>query len=141
MRRGALRPNAIEALALLLALAIAWTYASPESFRPRRDRRETAESDLAAIGAALATYRSDSGDYPTTAQGLAALRTPPTSPPHPWNWRGPYVLRPLPHDPWGTPYAYRHDAETGDDGYVLTSYGADGRPGGEGERADVIVRR
>lgn len=104
------RPSVLEALASLLAIAIVWTFVSPQSFRPRRDPRATAESDLAAIQWALATYRAETGDYPTTAQGLAALLAMPAS--RPWNWRGPYVLQPILGDPWGNPYVYRRDDAT-----------------------------
>lgn len=131
------RPDAIEALAALLAVALAWTYVSPHSFRPREAARETAASDVAAIQAALATYHADSGEYPTTAQGLAALGAEPAAAPRPWNWQGPYVLRPLPRDPWGRPYAYASDGAR----YALASWGADGRPGGTGDAADLIERR
>lgn len=130
----------LEALASLLAIAIVWSYVSPQSFRPRRDPRATAQSDVDAIGAALETYRYDTGDYPATAQGLAALVEVPASS-RPWNWRGPYVRRRIPNDPWGNPYAYRCDAELGRDGCFALSHGADGRPGGQSDDADVTVHR
>ena len=138
MRIRVPRPTALEAIALVLALAIALTFVTPRSFRPWGDRRATARTDLIAIGAALETYRYDTGHYPTTVQGLAALVDTPAT--RPRNWRGPYVLRPIPSDPWGTPYAYRRDDAAGREDFFLASYGADRRPGGRGDSADVTVR-
>ena len=132
------RATVPEAIALVLALALVLTFVTPQSFRPRGDPRAAARTDLVALGAALETYRYDTGHYPTTTQGLAALvDTPATRPP---NWRGPYVLRPIPRDPWGAPYVYRRDAGTGNGAFFLASYGADRTPGGRGDSGDVTVR-
>lgn len=131
------RPRVLEALAAAVALAAAATLVAPDRFRLIHDRRATADSDMDAIGAALETYRHDTGQYPASADDLAALARMPAS--RPWNWRGPYVLRPIPTDPWRHAYVYRPDESGG--GYTLLSYGADGRPGGAGEDADLGVRR
>lgn len=138
MRQVALRPNTLELLALLLAGVIVATYVTPQRFRPRLDPGATARADLNAIGAALETYRFDSDSFPTTAQGLDALVRPPSAPPHPWNWRGPYFLSAIPRDPWNNAYVYRRDESLGH--YILMSLGADGKPGGQGDSADVMLR-
>ena len=132
------RPTLLEAVAIALAIAVALTFVMPERFRPRGDPRATVRSDLTAIGAAVETYRYDTGHLPTTAQGLAALVDTPAS--RPWNWRGPYVIPRIPSDPWGAPYVYQRADSAGTEGYVLASYGADRKPGGRGEDADVTVR-
>jgi type II secretion system protein G len=94
--------------------------------------------NMHGIGTALEMYRLDTGHYPATAQGLIALVTRPAS--HPFNWRGPYGLSRVPHDPWGRPYGYsRADDRTGE-AFVLWSYGADRPPGGTGANADVVFR-
>ena len=41
----------------------------------------------------------------------------------------------MPKDPWGNDYIYVCPGEYGD--FDLSSYGADGQPGGEGENADI----
>jgi general secretion pathway protein G len=128
----------LEVLAVLLAIAIVTTFLSPQRFHLAGDRSAAAASDIDLLGAALETYRLDTGTYPTTAQGLAALVRMPTAP-SPWNWRGPYVLRAIPTDPWRHRYVYRRDEAA--DGYLMLSYGADGRPGGQGEDADITVHR
>jgi general secretion pathway protein G len=65
-------------------------------------QRPAAQSDVAAIGVELDTFKADVGRYPTGVEGLAALVTPPAGAA---DWAGPYLKRP-PIDPWGRPYAY-----------------------------------
>jgi general secretion pathway protein G len=132
------RPTIVELFALVLALTIALTFIVPERFRIAGHPVVDARFDMNAIGTGLEMYRFDTGHYPATAQGLFALVTRPAS--HPFNWRGPYLLPRVPHDPWGRPYGYsRADDRTGE-AFVLWSYGADRRPGGTGAGADVVFR-
>jgi general secretion pathway protein G len=86
---------------------------------------------------ALDNYRLDNGRYPTTQQGLEALRTKPAAEPEPRNWRGPYLRREVPVDPWDRPYIYRSPGTENPQGYDLLTLGSDGVPGGEGEDADI----
>ena len=98
----------------------------------------TARSQIELFGAALDSYRLDNGRYPTTGQGLAALRTPPGTDPAPRNWRGPYLRKEVPLDPWGKPYVFVSPGEVNPTGYDLVSLGADGNAGGEGEDTDIV---
>jgi general secretion pathway protein G len=97
----------------------------------------TAKSQIEMLSAALDAYRLDNGRYPTTEQGLNALWEKPTVDP-PANWRAPYLRKPVPLDPWGRAYLYLSPGQVNPQGYDLLSYGADGKPGGEGEDADVL---
>ena len=137
MRPGKWRPTLPEILIAVLALVVVLTFVGPGWFARVRDPRATARSDMNAIGAALETYRHDTGRYPTTEEGLEALRV---APPDSAEWLGPYLATSVPNDPWGHPYVYRHDT-AGGVGYALASYGADGRPGGSGKDADVSWAR
>jgi general secretion pathway protein G len=85
---------------------------------------------------ALQGYFLDCGLYPTEAQGLEALWERPSIPPVPARWDGPYVDRQIPQDPWGNGYVYRNPGERNLP-FSIMSYGADGRPGGEGKNADI----
>jgi len=87
---------------------------------------------------ALDNYRLDNGTYPTTEQGLDALQEKPTREPVPLNWRGPYLKKAVPLDPWGRPYIYKAPGEHNPTGYDLSTLGRDGQPGGEDEDADII---
>ncbi len=140
MRRRFPRPNVFEGLALLVAVVAALTAVAPRHFRFFRDRRATAVADMDSLAAALETYRHDVKQYPETEQGLRALVAEPASWAGAGHWDGPYVLRPIPVDPWGHRYVYRAVQTGGVAGFVLTSYGADGRPGGSGSAADVTIR-
>ena len=83
---------------------------------------------------ALRQYKLDTGVFPTTEQGLEALRTSRTKVAH---WDGPYLVKEIPLDPWGHPYVYKFPGEHGNQPDIV-SFGADGQAGGEGPNADVV---
>lgn len=101
--------------------------------RPDEARIVAAQTDISNIKQALQLYKIDNRRYPTAEQGLKALTTKPTSPPIPNNWKV-YVDK-LPNDPWGNPYQYLNPGIKGE--VDIMSYGADGKPGGEGNDADI----
>ncbi len=84
-----------------------------------------AATDVHTIEGALDRYEVDNGEYPTTAQGLAALSTNLGNLP---SWSGPYLTK-LPLDPWGHSYRYvlHPDAIPK---VIISSDGPDGKPGG-----------
>ena len=83
-----------------------------------------AQSDIESqLATALKLYELDNGNFPTTSQGLEALRKKPTSSPIPKNWNGPYIEK-KPIDPWGTPYFYTSPGKHRPD-YDLYSQGKD----------------
>jgi len=89
-------------------------------------------AQINAFEKALDHYRLDTGHYPSTEQGLAALLVRPQNEP---KWDGPYLTKAVPPDPWGRAYSYRSPGEHGD--YDLFSFGKDGQPGGSSENADI----
>ena len=103
--------------------------------RGRRTLRSAAAAQITAFQTALSIYKLDTGKFPTTEQGLAALWTKPEGVKR---WDGPYLpLPPERLDSWGRAYIYKFPGEHGDKPDIL-SYGADGQPGGEGEDADIL---
>ena len=126
--------RAIRGALVLVLAALTVSVVRPQWYRPIRHPAETAQSDMAQIAAALETYRHDVGRYPTTTEGLGALRHRPDTSPSDSAWYGPYVTSTMPRDPWGRAYQYRDSA----DAYRLWSDGADGHPGGEGADADIV---
>lgn len=96
-------------------------------------RRTAARSDVNTIMQALKLYKMDNGRYPTGEQGLNALVSKPTNGPAPANWKV-YVEK-LPNDPWGHPYQYDNPGLKGE--IDVYSLGADGKPGGEGNDAEI----
>ena len=128
----------IELLVVMVILGVLAAFIIPRVVGRGEDaRRAKAVSDREALGTALDSYAVDNGKYPTTDQGLEALRTRPTTPPLPRAWNGPYLKKALSPDPWGNAYIYRSPGEHNPDSYDLSSLGADGRAGGTGNDADI----
>jgi len=100
-------------------------------------RRAAAKADIEALGLALDSYALAVGRYPTTDQGLAALVTRPGTEPAASGWRGPYLKRGVPKDPWGNDYRYTSPGTVNPASYDLMSYGRDGQTGGLGDDADI----
>jgi general secretion pathway protein G len=76
----------------------------------------------------LTSYRIHMGDYPTTAEGLQALVSPPSGKSD--RWHGPY-LEPakVPVDHWGEPLQYAFPGTKNKSGYDLWSKGPDKQSG------------
>ena len=100
-------------------------------------RKNSARSQIQILALALDAYRLDADQFPTTEQGLDALRAFPSAGDAPKNWKGPYLRQLIPMDPWGKPYVYVSPGVANPNGYDLYTLGKDGKPGGEGEDADV----
>lgn len=122
----------IELLVVILILAILAAMIVPRIVSRTGDAKAArALSDISSLGSMLETYRLDCGNYPSTEEGLQALREQPADA---TGWNGPYSTKELPPDPWGSEYVYTNN---GDDSYTILSYGADKAEGGEGENADI----
>lgn len=123
----------IELLIVMVILGLLAALVAPKMFgKVGQSKQGAARTQISLFETALDTYRLDTGQYPTTAQGLNALRVRPDGVE---KWDGPYLPRAVPLDPWGHPYIYECPGQHGD--YDITSLGADGVPGGKGEDADV----
>lgn len=126
---------------LIVVIAIIATLAAviaPAIFQNLSDAKtDAAKSQIEALSLALHSYRLDNDGYPTTDQGLAALRELPQTGDAPTKWRGPYVLREVEPDPWGRPFVYVSPGVRNPTSFDLYSLGKDGKPGGTGEDADV----
>jgi general secretion pathway protein G len=124
----------IELLVVLVILGLLAAIAGPRLVGYLgAAKTDTAEIQLAAFQQALDLYRLDTGQYPTTEEGLAALLTAPAGAAR---WNGPYLDGDsVPMDPWGHAYVYRVPGTEGD--YDLYTLGADNRPGGMGENVPI----
>ena len=123
----------LELLVVMVIIGMLAAYVGPKYFAQiGKSEVKTTKAQIVALEKALDQYRLDTGHYPSTEQGLSALVV------HPSNeakWEGPYLTKAVPADPWGNPYVYKSPGEHGD--VDLLSYGRDGRPGGDGEDADI----
>ena len=126
----------LELLVVMVIIGLLASYVAPRFFdQIGKSEIKTARAQLDAFDKALATYRLDTGHYPTSDQGLKSLVERPSDEP---KWAGPYLAKALPPDPWGRAYIYRQPGDASRD-YELLSYGKDGQRGGSGERADISV--
>ncbi len=123
----------MELLLVLVIVGLLAAVVGPTLYQRIKPAKETAAREqIENFSTALDSFVVDVGRYPTTQEGLNALRVKPEGVE---KWNGPYLKKEIPSDPWGSPYQYRAPGRNG--GYEITSYGADGRVGGEGENADI----
>ena len=128
----------IELLVVLVIIGILAGYIGPKIMgHPEEAKRTRATIQIQAFETALKTYKLDNGMYPSTEQGLQALISPPATGKLPAKWRdGGYLDKSkLPADPWGYNYVYISPGVNGE--FDLSSYGADGEAGGEGNARDI----
>ena len=97
------------------------------SGRSQQAKVTAAQTDIANLELAIDTFEIDCARYPTAEEGIQALVQQPSNLPE---WRGPYLKRGAPKDPWGNPYVYRCPGQRDPEGYDLCSFGPDGQEGG-----------
>ncbi len=96
---------------------------------------KAAKIQMQSFSSALDLYNLDTGRYPSSSEGLAAL-VQPTAGVSAWN--GPYLKgAALPADPWNHAYLYRAPGDHGP--YDIKSLGSDGQEGGSGTAADLTL--
>jgi len=123
----------IELLVVMVILGLLAALVVPNYVRQgEKSKWQAARAQVELMGAALDMFRLDTGRYPTSQEGLEALRQRPTGLDR---WDGPYLKKEIPRDPWGNAYTYRSPGENAP--YELQSYGADGVAGGSGDNADI----
>lgn len=125
----------LELLVVLLIIALLAGYVGPRLFgQVGQAKGKAATAQIKTIADALQQYRLDVGRYPTTQQGLNALMNKPSDAGD--GWKGPYLMKAVPPDPWGKPYVYRLPGANNHE-FDLITLGLDGQPGGSGEDADI----
>jgi general secretion pathway protein G len=139
MRKGTgnLKPASgftlLELLVVLVILGLLVGIVAPRFFgQVGKSEVKVAAAQIRSLEDALDQYRLDVGHYPSSEQGLSVLVTQPTGE---VRWRGPYLKKAVPSDPWGNPYQYSNPGQHGE--FDLYSLGKDGQPGGTGEAADI----
>jgi general secretion pathway protein G len=123
----------IEILIVVVIIGLLASLVGPQLFKKvGSSRQKTAQAQMSMIETALKMFRLDIGRYPTTEEGLKSLVIKPESL---RAWDGPYLEKDVPLDPWGNFYIYKCPAEKSE--YEIISYGADGKPEGDGENKDI----
>ena len=93
----------------------------------------TAKSQIETLSLALTAYFFDVKELPDPAQSLKALWEKPSDAD---GWRGPYIAKAVPKDPWGNDYQFKIPGPNGLP-FEIISLGADGAPGGSDGNADI----
>ncbi len=118
----------IELMLVVIIIGVLVAMVAPRlAGRSKQAKITAAKADIEAnIAVALELFELDNGRYPTSEEGLNALRGKPSDLE---SWRGPYIKKRIPVDPWGNSYQYKCPGEHGDD-YDLFSCGPDRVVGG-----------
>lgn len=91
---------------------------------------------IETLSNAADAFHLDTGRYPTQQEGLQVLVENPAAAPIK-SWRGPYLKKNrIPNDEWGNPFIYQIPS-THKMPFDIYSLGADGKPGGTDENADL----
>jgi len=128
----------IELMVVIVILGILAAFVGPKLMgRTEQAKAVQTQVQIESLETALKLYKLDNGFYPSTEQGLQALVEKPDAGRVPKNWRQEGYLEKsrVPTDAWGNEYIYLSPGVHGD--YDITSYGADGVPGGEGDNQDI----
>lgn len=134
-RRGQAGVTLIEMLVVVTIIGLFVALVGPSLFKRADEARKTqARAQIESFMTALGTYKLDTGTFPSSEQGLIALRAKPQDVNQ---WNGPYMPKDIPKDPWTHDYIYKFPGEHGDEPDVIC-LGRDGQPGGEGLDADIV---
>jgi general secretion pathway protein G len=126
----------IEMLVVLGIIALLATLVAPQVVKYLgKAKSDTATAQLKNLQGAIELYFLDTGQYPSSKEGLTGLFAAPEGL---VTWNGPYLKnREGLIDPWGKPYIYVTPGKNGQ--YDLLSLGLDAEAGGEGENKDISV--
>jgi general secretion pathway protein G len=125
----------IEMLVVLTIISLILGLVGPRVLNYLGESRvKTAKLQIENFSSALDLFYMDTGRYPTSSEGLAALVQRPSDVEV---WNGPYIKNSrVPADPWGRNYQYRSPINHLPP-YEIISLGSDGREGGAGTAADI----
>ena len=131
IRRSAQGFTLIEMMLVVVIMGILMTIAVVKfSGLTEKSKITATRADITQYGTALKLYELDNGFFPTTDQGLAALKQKPAGAQEPLHWKeGGYLDTPLRDDQWGHPYIYKYPGERNPGNYDLYSAGPNGVPG------------
>jgi general secretion pathway protein G len=124
----------LELLVVIVIIGLLSAFVAPKYFgQVGKSKAQIAKAQIESFDKALDQYRIDTGHYPPTTAGLFALFVQPANEPQ---WRGAYLKKGVPSDPWGRAYEYKSPGSDGRE-FEITSFGGNGVQGGSGEDADI----
>jgi len=114
----------IELMVVMVIIGLLAATVVPKFFgQVDKAMQQDAQAQIELLGQALDLYRLEKHKYPTSDEGLEALKS--------------YLKKNVPKDPWGNNYIYESPGKEGR-GYDLISLGADNAEGGEGTDIDIV---
>ena len=114
----------IELMVVMVIIGLLAATVVPKFFgQVDKAMQQDAQAQIELLGQALDLYRLEKHKYPTSDEGLDAIK--------------PYLKKSIPKDPWGNDFIYESPGKEGR-GYDLISYGADNAEGGEGTDLDIV---
>jgi len=124
----------IELMVVITIIGILASLVAPKFMGKLESAKvKTSKAQLAMLSTALDSFNLDIGRYPTESEGLKVLWTRKDI----RGYDGPYLAKPVESDAWGNPYVYKVTSD--DHAYDISSYGKDGKEGGDGKNADISV--
>lgn len=124
----------LELLVVIVIIGLLAAFVAPKYFgQISKSKTQVARAQIESFEKGIDQFRVDIGHFPTTEQGLNSLYSQPANEPL---WRGPYIKKSIPLDPWNKAYVFKSPGTNGRD-YEILSYGKDGKEGGDDEDADV----
>ena len=126
----------IEMLVVVTIIALFAALVAPTMLKHGdKARVVAARSQIQNFSTALGSFKLDTSQYPAHRTGpqqpcATALATFKTG-------TAPTFPQDVPNDPWGHPYIYKYPGDHGDEPDI-SSFGADGAPGGDGINADIF---
>lgn len=117
----------IEILLVVIIIGILVSLVAPRlAGRSEEARKQAAKADIdSGISLAIDMYEVDNGRYPARLEDL--FLKPSDAP----NWKGPYLKKGMPKDPWGNAYVYRRPGSHNAESYDLFSPGPDKQEGND----------
>ena len=114
----------IELMVVMVIIGLLAATVVPKFFgQVDKAMQQDAQAQIELLGEALDLYRLEKHKYPSSDEGLEAIKS--------------YLKKSIPKDPWGNDFIYESPGKEGR-GYDLISYGADNAEGGEGTDLDIV---
>ena len=136
--RGTQGFTLIELMVVIAIIAILASIGAPRMVaRTENAKRAAARAQILDFKTMLTMFRMDTGEYPTTRQGLEALIRRPSGYDGKYQEGGYLDSDTVPLDPWRNPYVYLCPGINNPSEYDIESYGRDGQDGGEGDNKDI----
>jgi general secretion pathway protein G len=126
----------VELMAMLIIIGLLATLVVTKvATQIDKARVTTTKANLKLLHAAVNQFKMDTGRYPSEEAGLKELVEKPSDVTN-YQEGGYLESTDIPKDAWGNEFVYMLNPESGKP-FVIISYGADGKEGGEGYDADL----